>query len=287
MSTQRFATGYIPDPPDVVASRAGFHLLQAKLGAVTIPAASNNGIWLPPAKGGPGILQQSQTGGCVGHALAGSITLRFAILQRMIALVSPIGCYAVGRAMARRRNAKGVLPPLTDSGTEPSLGVAGIQEWGVTSAKTWGNFPADPATINDEPTLAQLEAITEFELEGAYFLQSTKDQLYTDLVTALAAGYPVTNGIPASGDGFQGYTGGILGAQTGPNDHYTYVYDYYGWDPKNPSAVKFRCVNSWGSADTDGTDWGDGSGTYDASTAFVDQWQDMAVMNVTSSGAEQ
>lgn len=276
----KFMTGYRPDPPDVVARRPGFHLLRAHrllVQSKTLPLFTNNKQYLLAAKGGPGILQQLQTGSCTGHSTAGAITSRFAIMGTPIKLVSPIGLYAVGRAMARRPNVDGNLLPLTDDGTEPSLVVAGINEWGVCSADTWGNYPADPLTINNEPTLEQLEADAEFELNGAYFLQSQGTALYNDIMTALAAGYPVTNAIPASGDSFQNYTGGVLGAQSGPNDHYTYIIDY-SWDGENYDSLILYCVNSWGTQDG----WGDGTGMYQANTQFIDQMQDMAIFDVSS-----
>jgi len=173
-------TGYRPDPPDIVIRRNGYHLFAARKGITVspLPLSTNNRQWLLPSKGGPGILNQGQTGSCVGHALAAATTLRFALQLKPISLVSPIGWYNVARSIDRGPDVHGNLPALQDQGSEPSQAIRGAQEWGVESAATWGNYPADPKTINNEATLKQLEDAAEFTLNGAYFLNSTGNQRY-------------------------------------------------------------------------------------------------------------
>jgi hypothetical protein len=264
-------TGYRPDPPGVRARRAGFHLLKARhgLGASALPPSVD---WRAQVLAGPGILDQGQTGSCTGHAVAGAITTRFFLQSIPIALVSPVGCYTVGRAIDRQPNADGSLPPLTDDGAEPSQVVRGISEWGVCSASTWGNYPADPATINEEPTFAELEAASEFELVGAYFLQSQGDAFVLDLMTALAAGFPVTHALCASDPAFNNYTGGVLGAMSGSLDHYNFIAGYE-WDGRDPRSIVILAANSWS------PEWGE-QGFYRADRAFVDQIQDCAAFDV-------
>jgi hypothetical protein len=273
----RRGTGYRPDPPDVRARRAGFHLLRARrrLDAAPPPRAVS---WRSQVLRGPGILDQGETGSCTGHALGGAITTRFQVAGSPIALVSPIGCYAVGRAIDRRPNPDGTFPPLTDDGAEPSQVVRGIAEWGVCSAATWGNYPADPATINDEPTFAELEATTEFELLGAYFLQSQGDAFALDLMMAIAAGFPLSYALCASDVSFNDYTAGVLGPMQGALDHYNYACGYE-WDGVDPGSLIIEGVNSWGAA------WGEG-GFYRADRAFVNQMQDCAVVDVRSARGE-
>jgi hypothetical protein len=264
--------GYRPDPAQVRKRRAGFHLLKARrqlaAGALPVSVSLKSQVLA-----GPGILDQGQTGSCTGHAVAGAITTRFQIAASPIRLVSPVGCYTVGRLIDLVPNPDGSMPALTDDGAEPSQVVRGVSEWGVTSATTWGDYPADPATINNLPTFADLEATTEFELQGAYFLNSTGDAFVIDLMTAIAAGYPVTHALCASDPTFENYTGGVLGAMNGTLDHYNYVVGY-AWDGSDPDSIVVEAVNSWGPS------WGE-QGFYRADRAFVDQMQDSAVFDVT------
>jgi hypothetical protein len=265
--------GHRPDPPDVAARRKGFHLLRAKRSLVSaeLPLSVDLTQFVT-GPGGPGIFDQGSTGSCEGHAHAGAITTRFAALAMPIPTVSPIGIYTLARCIGRQPNADGSLPALTDDGTEPSLAIAAVQEWGVTSAATWGNFPADPSTINENPEFSELEEASDFRLLGAYFLQSAGDQKVIDIMTALAAGYPVAMALPASGAEFNDYTGGILGALDGPVDHANYLVGYELSSPGNYGSVVVKCVNSWGK-------WGEG-GMYRGNRAFVDQLEDCCVIDV-------
>lgn len=277
-----YGKGYLHDPEDIVKRRPGFHLLKAKrkLASTGLPLSVD---WSPfvTGNGGPGILNQLQVGACTGFATAAAITVRFALIGSPIKLVSPIGCYAVGRAVGRQPNPDGTLPPLADNGAEPSQVIAGISEWGVCSVDTWGDYPPDPTTINNEPTLTDLEADAEFELDGAYFLQSTDDAFCVDLMTSLANKLLVTNSVAASDPAFNNYTDGILGAMGGGLDHYTYICGYT-WDGVNPSSVVIKCANSWGDGSDGGGMWGE-SGFYRADRSFIDQMSDCCVMDVSSS----
>lgn len=274
-----YGRGYKPDPAEVVARRPGFHLLRDRR-ALKVAIMPTSVDWSPYVIGadGPGILNQGQTGSCTGHATAGGITTRFAIENAPIRLVSPIGCYTVGRRIGQQPNPDGSIPPLADDGAEPSQVIAGISEWGVCSAEAWGSYPADPATINNEPDLQQLEAVSEFTLRGAYFLQSQGDQFVKDLMLAIASGFPVTAAVAASDPLFNDYTGGILGAMGGGLDHYVYACGFE-WDGTDPRSVVVKYVNSWGSS------WGE-SGFFRANRGFIDQTMDCAVFDVLPSGNE-
>ena len=275
-----YRTGRLADPADVVARRPGVHLHPAirAMRAAPLPLATNNRVMLDPSRGGPGILDQGQTGSCEGHAHASAVTLYFACLGKAIPLVSPVGLYTGARIVSRQPDADGTLPALSDDGTEPGLIVQAMQTLGACSAATWGDYPADPVTINDEPTLAKLEAEADFTLDGAYFITSSGDQKVRDLMGCLAAGIPVTDAIPASGPEFQGYTGGVLGALSGPIDHANLIVDYE-WDGTNLSSIVLHCVNSWGM-------WGE-AGQYRASRPYLDQAEDLCVMALTATGSER
>lgn len=270
-----FGKGHIPDPEAVRQRRAGFHLLKAKhmLGASPLPLATSNRQFFDPSMGGPGIQDQGSTGRCEGFAHSGAITTRFAIQRKPIARVSPTGIYTVARMISRLPNADGTLPPLTDDGTEPSLVVAGLSEWGVCSAKTWGDDPDDPSKVNDEPTPQQLEAAGEFTLLGAYFMRSSGDQFLRDLMTALAAGYPCTGAIAASSAEFEGYSGGVLGPLDDDVDHATLFLDY-SWDGANLASLVVTAANSWGIG------WGE-AGFYRCNADFLRKYaNDCAVIDV-------
>ena len=277
-----FFKGLRRDPEAVRQRRPGFHLLKAKrgLGSIVLPPSTNNRALLDPARGGPGVLDQGPTNSCVGHAHASGITLRYAIEGRPIPLVSPIGIYTVARMISRAPRADGTLPLLSDDGTEPGLAILGMSEWGVASAATWGNYPASPSTINNEPSIQELEAAGEFKLDGAYFMQETGDLLCRDLMTAMAAGYPVTSAIAASSGAFEGYQGGVLGALDDDIDHATLWLDYERWNGSDLSKVVFWGVNSWN------VTWGQ-AGLYEFSRDFgVKYGGDACVLQISSAGSE-
>ena len=276
-----FGKGYRPDPDIVRQRRPKFHLFRSKLGVGPLPSSTNNRAKLAASAGGPGILNQWQTGSCEGHAHASGVTLRFALMGQPIPLASPIAAYQGALVLQRGTNPDGTLPPLQDTGTEPSLVIQSLQQWGIASAASWGNYPADPSTICNEPTLSQLESAREFELSGAYFLESAGDQFCYDLMSALAAGYPCTGAIAASSNAFQNYTGGVLGALDNDIDHATLWIDYIGFDGSNLSSVTFIGVNSWSE------DWGESDapgisgGMYRCNADFVRKYyQDCAVLDV-------
>lgn len=271
--------GHRPDPPEVAARRKGFHLLKAKRGfdASSLPSKVDLSPYVT-GPGGPGIFDQGSTGSCEGHAHAGAITARFAALGAPIPVVSPIGIYCLARCIGRQANRDGTLPPLTDDGTEPSLAISAVETWGVTSVDAWGSFPADPSTINAEPSLAELEDASDFKLLGAYFLQHAGDQKVLDIMTALAAGYPVVIALPASGETFNDYTGGVMGALSGPIDHANYIVGYELATPGNYGSVIVKCVNSWG------VGWGE-RGMYRANRHFVDQLEDCCAIDVAPATA--
>jgi hypothetical protein len=284
-----YRTGHRPDPIEIVRRRKGFHLLKAKrgLGATALPPSTNNRQWLSVSAGGPGILDQGDTSSCEGHAHASGITLRFAIQRKPIRLVSPIGVYDVARMISRLPNADGSLPPLSDDGTEPNLVISGLSEWGACSAEDWGGYPASSATINEEPTAEDMELAAEFKLDGAYFMTSSGDQYMLDLMTALAAGYPVSGAIAAYGAAFQGYSGGILGPLDDGVDHATLWVDYDGWGGSDLSKVVIYGVNSWsenwGEADAPGIT----GGMYRGSRDFAAKYSSATcVLDLSSPGSE-
>lgn len=283
-----FKTGHIPDPEIVRQRRLKFHMLKALrgLGVSALPLSSNNRRWLLSSVGGPGIFDQHDTSSCEGHAWASAVTLRYAILRTPIPTASPICPYDGARVLSRPLNEDGTLPKLTDDGTEPSLIVSAMNRWGIASADKWEGFPASSQTINDEPTLDELETAGEFEIDGAYFLSSEGDQFCYDLMLALASGYPCVSAIAASNPTFQNYTGGVMGPLGPKVDHASLWVDYE-WDGQNLSSFKGFGVNSWGDGTQGDTPWGESTVTGIAAGMYrfnrdcaVEYRQDCAVVDV-------
>jgi hypothetical protein len=239
-----FRTGHISDLPDVIARRLGLHH-HPEIGAMragTLPLRTTNRESLPVAKGGPGVLDQHDTGSCEGHAHGAGITLRFAIDGTPLPeLVSPVGLYLGALRIDRAPLVDGTLPPLFDNGTMPSSILTALAADGMIGASVWGQYPASSQTLyanpNSAPGASDYQACIEpppeklfaesgFRMKGGYFVQSQGAQRLLDLMTVLAAGKVVTDALPASGGDFQGYSGGILGATTGPIDHANLILDY-------------------------------------------------------------
>lgn len=282
-------TGRLPDHPAVVAARPKFHLHPdaARLRSAQLPTSTANRSRLLVANGGPGILNQGQTGSCEGHAHAAATTLFFALRGTPIPLVSPVGWYQGALMLQRQPKSDGTLPYLSDDGTTAWTILQAASLFGVASAQTYGLYPANPATITKEPELLQLEAEQAFVLGGAYFINSIGDQRCFDVMACLAAGIPVTMALAASGPDFQGYHGGVLGVTSGPIDHANYFVDYE-WDGANLGSLVLHCVNSWG------VGWGEpdslsgaSGGTYRANRFFLAQAEDLCVMDLIATGVEQ
>jgi hypothetical protein len=235
-----YRTGHIPDHPAVVAKRLGFHL-HPEYGAMragALPLKTTNRArfkWL---------LNQEDTSSCEGHAHSAGISIRLDIAGTPLTeTVSPVGLYLGALVVDRQPNPDGTLPALFDVGTMPSSILTAMGVFGSCGASAWGQYPAsstsmyqspsDPAAIQNggpliAPTPEQLYGESSFRLNGAYFVKSSGLQKVLEIMAALAAGFPVSDAIPASGDGFQGYNGGILtaAALTGDIDHANLVVDY-------------------------------------------------------------
>lgn len=280
--------GYKPDPEIVRQRRPKFRMLKAArgLGVSALPASTNNRQFLLPSRGGPGILDQGLTGSCEGHAHASGFTLGAAIRGAPVALRSPIALYTMARILGEAPGQDGELLGLVDEGTEPSLILQAATMWGAPSAEEWGNYPADPATINRPPNLGQLESADVFRLKGAYFLTSQGDRFCLDLMTAIAAGYPCSAAIASSSKAFNDYAGGVLGPLDDAIDHASLWVDM-DWDGTNLSSLVVYGVNSWGHG------WGEddasvGGGMYRCNADFIRKYsQDCAVLDVSVVGRGQ
>jgi hypothetical protein len=278
--------GYKPDPEIVRQRRPKFHMLKAArgLGIAALPLSTNNRRFLPASAGGPGVRNQQQVGACEGFGHSSGITIGAAIAGKPIPIRSWKGPYTLARVLAEVADASGEFPPLTDSGTEPSLILQAGQTWGWPAATDWPDGTPDPSTINDPPNLAGLEAAEPFKLSGAYFLTSQGEQFCRDLMTALASGYVATNAIAASSSTFNDYSSGVLGPLDDDVDHCTLYLDF-SWDGTNISSVVFDALNSWTDENSPPWGWSDipgiPSGLYQCNAAFAQKYcQDCAVLDV-------
>ncbi len=158
-----FARGLNVAPIEVQARRKRLHVLEARtpeIRAARVQVVSTSQLSVSLASfvtgvGGPGIGNQGGIGGCVGFAMGGGIATFFAAKGSPIALPAQVGIYKIARCIALGDPSQAI----TDSGTEPDAAVAAMQEWGISSAETWGDAyaPPDPARVNVTPTQAQLE----------------------------------------------------------------------------------------------------------------------------------
>lgn len=278
-----FPTGHIDDPDDLILRRVGLHILAARhermraVRAAPLPRSTNNRAKLDPSNGGPGILDQGSgpdgTLSCEGHSHAAAATLRLALQGTPTKLLSPIAPYQGALMVGTQPNPDGTLPPLNDTGTESNLVQVAMREWGMPTAEAWGNYPASARTITNWPNLSQLEAAQECRYDGSYYIQSIGDRRLLDLMTALAAEFPVVDSMQGGGATFQGYTGGVLGMLDGPIDHSTYLLDYEGWDGTNLESVVWWGATSWG------RNFGEG-GLYRCNRHHINQIIDLEVMDI-------
>ena len=287
-------TGHRPDPTDIVNRRLGLHLHPARAAMTTpLPLSTINRslLW--------GVWDQHDASGCEGCAHATGVTLRLACAGTPLPEpVSNVGLYLGALTIDRTPNPDGTLPPLTDSGTFPSSILAAAALWGSCGVSKWGQQPMSSGTLYVDPSNEQSPLIepppeklfteSAYRLQGAFFVQTGGLQRVLDILGALAAGFPVSASIAASGASFQNYSGGVLtGAQmTGDIDHATVIVDYawtgsaeqfaawQGGAPGLDQFLVFYGVNSWG------TGWGE-AGLYRADVTFINQAADACVLSVT------
>jgi hypothetical protein len=311
-----YRTGHRPDPPIVVARRTGLHLhpeFRAVMGrASALPMATHNRAWMPVEKGGPGILDQHDTGSCEGHAHASGATLLLASKGQSQGLISPTALYLGALLVDQVLAPDGTLSVVTDTGTMPSSVQSAWQTFGARLAKDDPQVPANSATLYADPsnpnsplvlpTVEQLYADSPYRFGGAYFITAQGPARLLQALAALASGKTITDALAASGPEFQGYTGGIVGALPGPIDHANLIVDHewmgsaLDWQgfttalqQGNAAQVTalsanliFHCVNSWGS-------WGEEDsiaqtlvGMYRANIEYFNQVEDLCVLDLSA-----
>lgn len=307
-----YRTGHIPDHSEVVKSRISiqWHPKIRAFKNTALPENTANTDKLAISAGGPGIRNQSDLGACEGYGNSSGINLYLACQGKQIPVISALGFYYGALLVSNTPNPDGSLPQLFDTGTTPNAIQQAFGLWGAVAETTWGQLPVgsattylDPSNPNSTlipPTPEQLFGESLLKFKGGYFVTSTGNQKILDVLTALAAGIPLTNAIPASGSQFQNYSGGVLGALSGPVDHCNLIGDYR-WTGTASQWVDYLAalktgdntivsqldsylnligINSWG------TGWGESDapdiagGMYRGNRAYADQMESVCALDV-------
>ncbi len=188
---------------------------------------------------------------------------------------SPGEIYRNGRAIDRDVS----LPPLTDDGAEPNQVWRAVREFGVRAmgpmASDGRYSDADPATVNDEPKLGDLEAEALELFLGDYGITTTGTSRIADVRVALAANKPITIAIAGGSDAFQSYMTGVLPALNSPLDHYVFLW---GYETLANGKTVFHGRNSWSES------WGL-AGDFMLSEAALAELGDLVVADVSVRGA--
>ena len=191
------------------------------------------------------------TNACMGHGTSGVISMTFRAKGKPLPWEpSETGIYTVGRCVERRPDANGVLPDLKDDGASPSQVVRGVNEYGIRPSKAptpdGRNSDADPAWINDVPSLDELEQDAHHLVVGDH--QIFHGQRVADTRKALASlvGVGIAFQVDAACDAYDGST--PLPApdpKTSRGGHWVYCV---GYRTLSNGKTVFRLRNSWGSA---------------------------------------
>lgn len=264
------ACGYIPDP--VGLRRTPVRHLLARAPAAVSLAFVNLAVFAPP------VMDQGETGSCTGHATAAAIATARASAQAPLGWVpSPAGIYTLARCIDR----PGPSVALTDDGAQPNQVFRGIAEWGIRpmgARPADGRFSdADPATINAEPMLGDVEADSVDLGIGDYGIASTGAERIADLRGALAAGKPVTAAIAGGSAAFQQYAGGILGPLYAALDHYIMLV---GYDTDANGATVFHGRNSWSEG------WGE-EGNFRLNEGAAQELGDLIAVDASTKGVRR
>lgn len=256
--------GYKPDPAG--HRRTPFAHLASKFSAVTVLQSAT---LLPFA---PEVFDQGPSGGCVGHSGAGCATARLRHVGDVGSdwIASPDKSYRGARAIDRA-DASIVL---TDDGAEPNQLERFYQTFGIGKfgpLATDGRYSdLDMAHVNDEPSLAELEADAVDVLVGGYGITDIGAARRAAIATSLSAGIPIGIAVDASDGGpLQSYTSGVLNALGSQLDHYVWILGYDGTDANMVVTVR----NSWGAA------FGE-SGNFRIAGAALDELGDMIAFDM-------
>lgn len=253
--TGLFGRGYISDAGKHFRTDARHLFAKRSFGEVVVPSL---------APFAPFTFQQGATGACVGHGYAKGINASLAAQGTPLGfIVSPASIYTPARGIDRVFDASGrPTTPLTDGGSTPNqaaraIGSVGVRALDEIIAQFLGYYTdVDPATVNRELTLDELEASLDTILVGEYQITSIGDQRTQDIAKACRAGHAVIIALQGDKDSIQQYDGRALSlADLGTNlDHCVVVLAVFAIG----NDIFFLLGNSWGTskADAYGIGWG-------------------------------
>jgi hypothetical protein len=250
----KYGKGYIPDTHDKSKDLKARALLGAVLSAAQIPPDASIENFIDT------IRDQLQTSCCTGFAFAMAIFLRLRIVLTPIPWPSVVCLYTLGRLIGGEKT-------LTDDGAQPYAVVEGAQEWGTASSYNWG---FDPAKINEQPNLEELENASALEIQQFYRVDEEGAARVQRVCQAIHAGYPVIIGtmVDQAMEDYDGKPTSIVDAPD-PSQllggHMLCIVGYRTViDPKTKiSSIQFRVANSWG------VKWGD-KGLFWATQAWME-----------------
>lgn len=184
----KFSKGYVPS-----ARPARFAFADHPAASATPGTGRDLTPFAPP------VMDQGGTGSCTGHGLACAIYTAFAAAGQSLPFVpSPRGLYCVGRAVTRSVGGGDVTAPLTDDGAQPSDVVVGAEQFGIRpmNAPTSDGRLSDcePANINAEPTLEELEQDALKIAVQDHAITSVGAERIADICRAIDAGFVVNVG---------------------------------------------------------------------------------------------
>jgi len=265
-----YSTGYVPDDPG--HKRTPFHHFAARHPKAAEFSASCEAN-LPP------VLDQNGSGSCVGHATACAIYAGCKAAGDPLPWVpSPDNNYRLARCVDRMPRPDGSLPRLVDEGAQPNQAFRAFEEWGV---RPMGPRPpdgrmsdVDPRTVNDEPSLGDLEKDAESLLLGEYGIYTYGAQRGLDVRTAITNGFPVCAAVPGGSAAWQNYSGGVIGATGEPLDHYVTIFAY---ERVADGTFVYTLRNSWGEG------YGE-NGNVRVNEAALNEFSDLVVASVRRAG---
>ena len=204
---------------------------------------------------------QGPSGSCEGHSGAMGAWMALAASGSPLPwFPSPDGIYRDARCQERSPAADGSLPPLTDSGCMTSDVVTIFQTCGLRKMNAptsdGRNSDVDPATVNNEPRLDQLDTEAETPIlidPNAYLVDLTDlQEAFAVIQAALKAKLPVRIDIICDSifqAWFQNYTNGAAPISScNPNDpnaggHALLLEEAL---VTSANSITFAGLNSWG-----------------------------------------
>jgi hypothetical protein len=224
----------------------------------------------------PPVMDQSQTGSCVGHSTSGAVACSLAAQGTPLGWVpSPDDAYKLSRAVDRGLSyPTGTLPKLTDDGTDPQICASAIARFGIRPMRSPTSdgrvSDVEIAHVNDEPDFASLLKDARSLVVGIHRINATGAGRVLAFRQALAAGCPVRFAIDVD-ESFEAYDGSAPCSAPGASlgGHALYAIGYR-TTADGRTIGKGR--NSWGEG------WGLG-GDFEFDESFIAAMSELDVVS--------